>query len=394
MPSGVALPVTQRKRPRPAPSPGSSVAIDLLPARHGCSLLIGYGNPESPEHILVDAGPRGVGKVIRERLMKLPDPNRGLELLVLTHRDSDAIGGALELLQDRIDVPVRDVWYNGARHQANGAEQAEASRETLGAIRRDALSVLLQERNQSWNGAFDGKAVVVDEAVLPVIALRGGMKVTLLSPRPDELGNALARWDQAGRAGDAGLSDEPLGESPPSGDMASSRSTGRELTPETVEALAREPYRADRSVNNGASIAFVAEYQGAAVLVGGDAYAEILVESIRRFLDERSLQRLTLSGMVVPHNGSHRNLSDKLLSLVDCPRYLFSSDGSRFRHPDRQTIARILVDRQRADTGSVLYFNYRSDQTAIWDDDLLKNYFNYETVYPEQDGLGLRNIPL
>ena len=151
------------------------------------------------------------------------------------------------------------------------------------------------------------------------------------------------------------------------------------------------PYTPDRSVANNSSLAFLAELHGKAVLICGDASAEVLTTSIRRLLARRKQERLSVDAFVVPHNGSARNLNRDLLELLDCERYLISTDGSTFRHPDRETIARILAfGRAEPDRPLTLVFNYRTEWTSVWDNPELKTRWNYQAIYPTVEGGGIK----
>ena len=44
----------------------------------------------------------------------------------------------------------------------------------------------------------------------------------------------------------------------------------------------------------------------------------------------------------VPHHGSTQNMTRALVEAVACPQWVFSSDGTLYRHPDAQAIAKIL----------------------------------------------------
>ena len=85
---------------------------------------------------------------------------------------------------------------------------------------------------------------------------------------------------------------------------------------------------------------------------------------------------------MISHKGSARNLSNELLAAIECHTFLVSTNGSRFRHPDRETIARILVN---GGPGLRLCFNYRSEWNEIWDDEKLQAQYGYEAIYPEAD---------
>ncbi|MEW8688352.1 MAG: TIR domain-containing protein [Candidatus Thiodiazotropha sp.] len=154
-----------------------------------------------------------------------------------------------------------------------------------------------------------------------------------------------------------------------------------------IESLARTQFINDRSESNASSIAFFLESGDGSLLVGGDANDEVLKESIRRLLDQRGLKALPVGAFVVPHGGSSHHLSPELLELISCDRYLISSNGDRFGHPHRETIARIITYGRRApERGLTLIFNYRSAYTEIWADEALQSRYNYQVLYPESGG--------
>lgn len=268
----------------------------------------------------------------------------------------------------------------------------------------DELSALLREMELPWNRAFDSGPVVV-AGKPPQIELRGGLRITLLSPTPRELDRLWDHWEKQlmklrapmdkAASFSVPADDEIDGDDADEGEEPEATPKATRGTPEglDLEELADRRFRPDRSVANGSSIAFVAEIADAVVLVGGDARADVLSESIQNLLSMRGEKRLTLDAFVVPHAGSERNLSVELLQLLACDRYLFSTSGARFRHPDRVTVARILVHGRSGRTGRpTLVFNYRSPETEIWDDPELQKRYDYRTVYPEGEDAGIQVV--
>ena len=73
--------------------------------------------------------------------------------------------------------------------------------------------------------------------------------------------------------------------------------------------------------------------------------------------------------------------------MLDCPRWLFSTNGDKFQHPDRETIARVLLSRRGDDTG--LYFNYRSKYNEVWDGAGLQREWRYSACYPKSEKGGM-----
>ena len=151
-------------------------------------------------------------------------------------------------------------------------------------------------------------------------------------------------------------------------------------------ALADAKFKADTGAPNGSSIAFLAEFEGKAALLAADAHPTVLVQSVRKLLRERRSEKLRIDALKLPHHGSGKNLNVDLLKLLDCPRYLVSSDGSTFHHPDREAIARVI---KYGGSERTLYFNYRSEFNDVWARKDLQAKYGYAAVYPkpEQEGL-------
>jgi beta-lactamase superfamily II metal-dependent hydrolase len=370
--------------------------IEMLPAALGDSLWIEYGEPDRPRRILIDGGLAGTADAIRAKIDAVAAAEGGtcrLELMVVTHIDGDHIEGMIKLLGQR-DLPldVGDLWYNGRDHLlAPAGEDRDAF---LSAKQGEFMSRLIEMRGYAWNRAFARGTVVVppDRAdLLPVRELDGGMRLTLVSPRVEELAQLAEDWDDAlAEAGiDRGDEQQILDElqrnrARPDDEFLS-------VPPLDVGELVKTEPGRDSSPANGASIAFVAEYGGASVLLTGDAWTSVLADGVGRLLAERGADRLPLTALKVPHHGSKNNLSIELLKQLDTRRYLISTDGSRFKHPDRPAIAWMLAGEQRTgdDTPVDLHFNYRRDPNRVWDDDELRSEWNYCTLFPQGDQGGL-----
>src|SRR4051794_4758890 len=88
------------------------VRIHLLPAREGDCILVEYGDKRSPSRILIDGGTRGTSPQIVRALAGCGP----LELIVVTHVDSDHIGGLVALFERGEAPRAADIWFNGYRH--------------------------------------------------------------------------------------------------------------------------------------------------------------------------------------------------------------------------------------------------------------------------------------
>lgn len=354
--------------------------VHMAAAGHGDCLWLEYGDPARPRRILVDGGIAGTYPRLRARLLEIPPADRELELLVVSHVDADHIEGIVALLADTsLDLRVRDVWFNGWDHLHDEPELS------FGAVQGEYLSALIGRRGFAWNAATGGRALVVPDAgPLPTFTLDGGLALTLLSPTRRTLARMAGVWDDEVRR--AGLTPGA-----PAPALEHLEHLGKRLLsfsgpePLDVPALAAAPFRPDASAANGSSIAFLAEHAGRSCLLAADAHADVLTAGLRRLLAARGLTHLALDAFKLPHHGSKANLDPSLLDLVRSRHVLVSTDGHRFHHPDDEALARLLVRRW----GCTLHFNYRSDETAAWDDPTLKAAHAYATHYPQTDDAGV-----
>jgi hypothetical protein len=260
------------------------------------------------------------------------------------------------------------------------------------------LSGMIERANLAWNKHWQGGPAVSSSDASPV-ELANGMRITLLSPRRNELNQLGAYWrkdlDRAPLVSDEPLVDDDMPAVSTRAGVTRKGSGRKRSAPETgkmnIEALAAKVFVGDKSVVNAASIAFLAEYNGKALLVGGDAHDSVLSESIRMLLRQRKLKRLSLDAFVIPHGGSFRNVGPELLKLLDCERYMVSTDGSKFQNPDRVTIARIITyGRAAPDRPLTLIFNYRSEFTEPWANAELKKRYRYEAIYSTAPDAGIK----
>ncbi|MEO8070556.1 MAG: hypothetical protein ABI652_04080, partial [Acidobacteriota bacterium] len=335
-----------------APAPSSPrrqpfFDVEALPAGHGDCLWIEYGDAATTHRWLIDCGPPATKETLLRRVDAVPPNERLLELFVMSHIDSDHIGGALPLFGAvQRGLRFSDVWFNGWRHISG----------QLGARQGEMFSTAIQDFELPWNVWRNEGTIKVDDGPLPEYMLPGGMKLTLLSPTPAELAKLKPVWSRELKK--AGLE--------PGARVDYSRLLkGAPSTSTDIDELADTPFGGDNGAPNGSSIALLAEYKGAAALLGADAHAPVLVKSIRKLIQARGVPRLKVDLFKVSHHGSQNNVSSELIQLLDCPRYLISTNGDHFCHPDRQAIARII---KYGGPSPALYFNYRSKYNAVWGD--------------------------
>lgn len=353
--------------------------IELLQARHGDCIWIEYGRDEV-HRILIDGGPVDTFACIQKRLAKTPAGDQAFELIVLTHVDADHVEGLVRLFAETpLPFVVDQVWFNGWRQMKQGHG-------LLGALQGEFLSALLADRApRAWK-PDSPPWVVPSEGSLPTHTLEGGMKLTLLSPNPLKLDKMAKAWKRA---------IQKEGFSP--GDLKAAWTAlgarkkflpkkGLLGTIPNLDALVRKQFLRDDATPNGSSIAFLAEYEGKSILLLADAHPDLVASSIERLCQERGTDRLVVDAVKVAHHGSKHNTSVALLKLLESPRYLVSTNGDQFRHPDKECIACVL----RFGKPGYLYFNYETRYTKPWLTRAAQHKCKYKAVVRAAKALTLR----
>ncbi len=338
----------------------NGLSIEMLPARHGDALWIEWGPHHDRHRMLIDGGPTTAYEDVRRRIEQLDVAERQLDLMVVTHIDLDHIGGAIELLQDEaLGMRYEDVWFNDYRHLSD--EPA-----TRGALQGEFLANVLTDSELPWNQAFGGGPVRVEpNRPLPRVRLHGGLTLVLLSPTPEKLLSLRSEWEKT------------LEDAKAKADERAAREAGAEST-----RGKRIVFGGDSSKANGSSIALILEYLDERWLLAGDAHDDVLLSGLMRYGREVDERPVRLDGFKLPHHGSARNITQDLLAAIDCPRFLVSTSGAYFKHPDAACLELIV----RSTDHPELVFNYRSKFTEPW----AEPSDSYRSSFPESSPVTAR----
>jgi hypothetical protein len=345
------------------------LTVEMLPACEGDCLILRWGTEAKSHRILFDGGRKSTHAALRKLSESLTPAERRFELLVVTHVDRDHIEGALELLDD-CPLDFADVWFNGFQHLA------EPGVEELGAVQGERLTERLVElcgrRRWSWNGRFGEHhrepAALRSDGSLPRFEFPGDLTLTLLSPTRERLRELRPHWEKECRK--AGI---VAGQAASAPDREGVESLGAI----DIEELAEARFEEDDSEPNGSSIAVLAEYRQRRVLLAADAFPGDLEAALAKL----SALPFELDAFKLPHHGSRKNVSKALLQAIRCPRYLFSTSGAYFGHPDPVAVSRVI---RWGGADSQLWFNYLSDETRLWDTQSWKDRYGYSTHYPDE----------
>ena len=214
------------------------------------------------------------------------------------------------------------------------------------------------------------------EKPLHVVALPGNLRLTVLGPTPVRLSNLIDNWEAAvHEAIEMGSLDPQI--VAPGLEIMGSGDAPTLISEDDLLALAQSrDDQFDHGKPNGASITLLLEYENRKLILAGDAFSLDLVEAIKTVSPS---ERLHLDVFKLPHHGSRNNVHRDLVESVDCDRWLISTDGTMFKHPDPEAIARIIkFSTQR---NPRLSFNVPSMYNQWWANPSWKRRFEYETEY-------------
>lgn len=355
--------------------------LKMYPAKNGDSFLVNADGT----YILIDAGFASTYQdFIATDLALLAKAGGRLNLVVCTHIDADHIGGLLEFFSlngtpDKRGIEVDAVWHNSLRSLPPPAAQPDGlhDRMVLEAIRRrgfqgvatssptpisarqgSSLAKLLRQYDYTWNSG-NGTSCI-SEGGSPVF-LPNNVGVQVIGPKADRLEELRDLWLREVRKLGYKGSSQPSDLVDDAYEMWCATlplPSVPQATPIVANSSRRlaDVYTPDASVSNGSSIALLIFTGNTRLLFLGDALAEDVVDNLKAL--HPTAAPLIFDAIKVSHHGSLHNTSVALLSIVDSPCFLISSDGSRHGHPDFEVLAEI-VDRP-APFKRHLFFNYET----------------------------------
>jgi hypothetical protein len=347
----------------------AALVVDVLPAERGDCLWIECQRRDGrPWRMLVDGGMPTSWPALQRRIGGMPVAERSFDLAIVSHIDSDHIGGMLPLLQSAdLGVTFGDIWFNGLPQLPLPADQRPRS-----AAEGESLVKLLSSAEDGpsppWNQAFGRAAVMTSgDGAFKTVEFRDGPTLTLLSPTPKRLLALRKTWVRELGVLQRGEASEPPVEAPPLAALEDLRTTAdTKTTP-------------DASATNGSSIAVLLEYAGLRCLLAADAFSTVLGAALTSLANARDGQPIQLDLFKLPHHGSKGNVTAKLLALVPARHYVISSNGDRFHHPDDIALARVATV---GDWERTLWFNYRNEMNLRWSDERLRRAYGFTTEYP------------
>lgn len=330
--------------------------IKFLPAFNGDCILISFEHENRKRNILIDGGvPRTYQRHLKPELEEIIQKGENIDLLIVTHIDDDHIGGIKELYQDtgfNKDF-IKQVWFNSGnllsdyfntkRDPARAVKIIKDNQTSMSVKQGNTLEKALIEEKGNW---VQGLISVSEDKIFFL-----GLSITILSPNEEKLKKLNKHWETE--------MNKKVKMSKEHDDFDIS-----------ISELVSRKFNEDTAIPNGSSIALLLEAENMSVLLLGDAHPSVICDSLEKLKLASQENRLKLDLVKVSHHASKGNTSPKLLSLIECNKFVISTDGSQHGLPDKEAIARVIA----AQSNSVIYFNYDKISKEIFTKEDKKDY--------------------
>lgn len=393
------------------------INIKMFKANEGDAFLVSLGKNKD-FNIMIDMGLDSTYRdYIKTFLLDIKKDKKKIDLLVITHIDEDHILGALEFIKEngkeRDIVDVGEVWLNTYRHLQFEKEKVKnisaKDREKVENIidsnaptsyKEDgntdisigqgmSLGAYLLKYKYNWNSKFDEDAVVCVQKTRK-ICLNKDVKIILLSPNEDKLAELSKRWlkDLRIKYNLKEISNEEFWDDAFEYYMQYLKDDECEVSDISSSVISKKNIEKwklvkgkDRSETNGSSIAFIIEYKEKKLLFLGDAHEDIIYESLLELKNKG--YKLDFDVIKISHHGSNKNISKRLVELIEGRKYLISTDGNKHNHPNMECISKILA--KTTEHKKELYFNYEIDKIMGLNNDELQNDYGYIYKIAEEE---------
>lgn len=319
--------------------------INILPAYNGDSILIKTLDENEKEFIILIDG--GTSATFDYSLKKIISGLTKINLLVLTHIDSDHIGGLKSFFKNSLidKVEIDEIWINQPDSEFY---QSRSDKALISVTQAENWKPLIKEKKPH---TILREITIADNKIFIK-----GIELVILSPTVEIKDKLYEVWKR---------------EMVKSKDKSNVKLVDLDvnissITPsyrKTLEELSKIEFKPDSSINgdiyNSSSIAFLLKCPDVSLLLLADARAEIIAENLIN-IGYNETSPLEVDYVKISHHGSLNNTSQKLLSLIKSNNYIISTNGgtAKHKHPSRETIARIVFKENRNDERLNIYTNY------------------------------------
>lgn len=305
--------------------------INVLPALAGDCMVLKFNHKDFHYMLIIDGG---MGKECFRKLKAEIDcwnnAYGAVNLVILTHLDNDHIDGLIKLFShpDYDHTKIKQILFNYGLEIERFYESSSTPK----------INNISETVNTSYRQGQELYELLKDKMIpisVPVIAgqhvsIMKELEIDILSPTDDELRSILrSRAYQLER-----------------GDRSTETAYKAERWEQDIELLNNMNFSENGiTVANSSSIACLITYYGHKILMLGDAKASVVEHSLRS-LGASEENPLPIDYCKISHHGSKSNTSGTLISLIDCDKFIISTNWKK-GNPTKECLSRIIMNSRR-----------------------------------------------
>lgn len=318
--------------------------IEFLPALNGDCIFISL---KDDKFLLIDGGfVSTYNTILKKKIKTIKESGKKLDLVIVTHVDSDHIRGILKLLGGEYADLVKRLWFNSGEVLSNYFDSNNVQ-DKINLIETQNISqeisikegIKLEDKINELNLKIDSpiKSVSYDSVE--------GLEFIIISPNENSLKELNEKWNDV-------LNEELKS------DSSSVIGAEKNDYDKSIEELIQNPFSSENSIANGSSIAFILKYNELKFLFLADSHMDVIIDSLKK-LEDTYGNPLKVEFVKLSHHGSKKNINEEFLSLVDTKTYLISTNGSpKHNHPNKETLAKIINFHKSKGKDCEFIFNY------------------------------------
>lgn len=379
-----------------------SCTLEIIKASEGDCFFLSFIFENHNFNMLIDSGPSKCwNEELRTFLDDLNSIGKRINVLLITHIDSDHIGGALKLFtEEQYCKMVDEVWYNGLPQITNTVASSTSvieerafshlqsmhyynAEEPTGPIsvkQAQSLSNLLRTKHIPVNIPANGSAIT---SLTNSVQLTDDFQIDFLLPKPSRLEELKTKFkvelykvyscDNFSTTPSAELTFEytMLDETAHSDLIIPISKNIPNLA--KLQEWAFSESSPDKSKTNASSVAICINFYGKKLLFLGDANSEDICDALTAW-SAGTNQELFFDVVKLPHHGASGNNLD-ILNILDAHYFLLSTDGAKFSHPSKETVAKVIS--RPTTTTRHLIFNYSNSIYNLFSDAHTQKQYNY-----------------
>lgn len=364
--------------------------FQTFPCGKGDSIFLRLVDGDDHYNIMVDCG--WFDNIIRNYVEN--ECLGRIDLLIVTHYDTDHIEGITAMLHEMPDLEIGSILFNTYKRNPNAdsipfPEELQQSLQDLSGkmpivVIRDVvnhkvaakhavtLSQIILDK-ESWNAVWHKERITIDTPDMPLGTDGKFGELVFLSPTEaalDELDREYKKYflqvmnikQEVDYYGNENLYEMLIrifvnnmekGKTPTSKIAYAPITDNSDLTD-----YARLPLQ-PMTKSNKASLAFVWQKGEHRILFMGDADPSVVEESLKSKFHLQD-NKLPLDAMKVSHHGSKDSTSSELLNIIDTDKFFITGGEKEFR-PHINALSRIILSNQPRQ--KTIYTNTPNDTT-------------------------------